>query len=108
MNGVVTQKELKSLLKDRATVQIEDTQKEITPEVPSEPEQPVSTEEHFLFHPDNPSNRSGYKSGVHLVRIDGVETKVPISDGVLKTDSVEIKNELIKQGFVFMYTKPKE
>ena len=108
MNGVVTQKELKALLKDRATVQIEDTPKEIIPEVPSEPEQPVSTEEHFLFHPDNSRDRSGYKSGVHIVRLDGVETKVPISDGTLITDRVDIKNELIKQGFVFMYTKPKE
>ena len=107
MNGVVTQKELKALLKDREKVQVESVT-EIVPDIQPEPEVPPSTEEHFLFHPDNSRDRSGYKSGVHVVRIDGVETKVPISDGVLKTDSVEVKNELIKQGFVFMYTKPKE
>lgn len=107
MNGVVTQKELKALLKDRAQVP-EETIAEIAPVIQPELEVPPSTEEHFLFHPDNPRDRSGYKSGVHLVRIDGVETKVPMSDGVLKTDSVEVKNVLIKQGFVFMYTKPKE
>lgn len=107
MNGVVTQKELKALLKDREKVQVESVTK-IVPDIQPEPDLPASTEEHFLFHPDNPSNRSGYKSGVHLVKIEGIEKKVPISDGVLKTDSVEVKNELIKQGFVFMYTKPKE
>lgn len=107
MNGVVTQKELKALLKDREKVQVESVT-EIVPDIQPEPEVQISTEEHFLFHPDNPRDRSGYKSGVHIVRLDGVETKVPISDGTLITDRVDIKNELIKQGFVFMYTKPKE
>lgn len=107
MNGVVTQKELKALLKDREKVQVESVT-EIVPDTQPEPDLPASTEEHFLFHPDNSRDRSGYKRGVHIVRINGVEVKVPITDGVLKTDSVEVKNELIKQGFVFMYTKPKE
>lgn len=107
MNGVVTQKELKALLKDRATVQVESVT-EIVPDIQPEPEPPASTEEHFLFHPDNPSNRSGYRNGTHIVKVNDVEVKVPITDGYAITDSVEVKNELIKQGFGFMYTKPKE
>lgn len=106
MNGVVTQKELKALLKDKVKVQVEEAP--VVMEVQPEPERPTPTEEHCLFHPDNPSNRSGYRNGTHLVKIEGVEVKVPITDGVLITDSVEVKNALIKQGFVFMYTKPKE
>ena len=109
MNGVVTQKELKTLLKEKKSkVESKSSVKEEVKIQIEEQEVPVSKEEHYLFHPDNSNNRSHYRQGGHIIKLKDTEVTVPIVNGCAITDSAEIKSELIKQGFVFMYTKPKE
>ena len=109
MNGVLTHKELRMLQKNKAKepVKKDVPEKVVVVETPPEPLDNTS-EKHFLFHPDNPKNSSEYRNGVHYVRVNGVELALPLVNGVLETDSVLAKNQLIKQGFVFMYSKPKE
>jgi len=106
MNGVLTHKELKALQKSKGKGAPKDEPK-VRPAEPSAPTEVVSQEEHYLFHPDNPRQSSGYKEGKHILEIDGKKLSVPILGGVLRTDSVLAKNMLIQQGFVYMYTRPK-
>lgn len=106
MNGVLTHKELKDLQKSK-TKDIPKDEPKARPMEPSEPAEVVSQEEHYLFHPDNPKQSSCYKDGVHYLDIDGKKLSIPVSWGVLKTDSAEARAKLIQQGFVFMYTRPK-
>ena len=106
MNGVLTHKELKDLQKNKKAEAPKEELK-AQPMEPSAPEEIVSQEEHYLFHPDNPRQSSCYKDGSHILDIAGKSLSIPVSGGVLKTDSAEARDKLIQQGFVFMYTRPK-
>jgi hypothetical protein len=109
MNGVLTDKELRTHLKNKKD-RAEELPKEVSVESPiqgtpsASPE--VSNEDHFLFHPDNPKHSSGYKEGSFLVTVEGRSLALSISGGVIRTNNVLAKNELIRQGFVFMCTRP--
>ena len=109
MNGVLTDKELRTLLKNKKD-RAEEVPREVSIEAPVTEPPPtpseVSQEEHFLFHPDNPSHSSGYKEGSFLVTVAGRSLSLPLSGGVVRTSSALAKNELIKQGFVYMYARP--
>jgi hypothetical protein len=111
MKGVLTHKELAILQREKRVTSeepVKEAVKIVSKEAP--PFIPVEenlTEEHFFFHPDNPKNSSGYREGVFKVLIEGVSKSIPIKNGVLSTDNPYIRKELLKQGFVFMYSKPK-
>ena len=111
MNGVLTQKELKILRKAKDKERVEevasvDSSLPVAPE--PAPVEAVSEENHFLFHPDNPSHSSGYITQEYTITVMGKRKVLSVTNGVLCTDSLSIKSELEKQGFVYMYSKPKE
>lgn len=111
MNGVLTQKELQSLLKRKDKEKTEERKVEPVlsfKEVPSQEPVDTLTEEHYFFHPDNPSHSSGYLERPYHTMVTGKQVTLPIVNGVLKTSNLLIKNELLRQGFVYMYSKPKE
>lgn len=67
---------------------------------------PVRLQDYYLFHPD--AYKTGYISGDYNIEVFGIIETLEIINGVIKTDIPEIKNELIKKGFQFMYVKDKE
>lgn len=111
MNGVLTQKELKILRKAKDKERVEEV-KSVDSSLPVAPEpapvEAIFEENHFLFHPDNPSNSSGYITREYVSTVMGKKKVLSITNGVLCTDSILVKEELVKQGFVYMYSKPKE
>lgn len=111
MNGVLTQKELRILLKDKAEKAEEPIKNTIPAMVGAPllepPSEEGNREEFYLFHPDNPSNSSGYINRAYSVMVNNKPVHLSITNGVIKTDKTSIKDELIKSGFVFMYARPK-
>jgi len=109
VNGVLTQKELQSLLKNKRT-KAEEPSKEKLPtslEAPPLETPEVSTEEFFLFHPDNPASSSSYINMKYATKVTGRTVILSVVNGVIRTDNLATRNELIRQGFVLMYSRPK-
>jgi hypothetical protein len=63
----------------------------------------IFDEEYFFFHPDNSINPNYYKEGIFKVEVMGKIVELPIVNGVLKTDNLQIRDILLKQKFIFMY-----
>lgn len=62
--------------------------------------------EYLLMYPDN--SATDYHNGVYKVNIAGKEISLEINSGVIITDSIAVCDILKRQGFVFMYDRPKE
>lgn len=107
MKGVLTQKEFNELNAKRF-----ESNSVISKSEPRENKKtvsaPVSKEEYYLFSPDNPQQTSKYINRSIVIDI-GLEKKdVLIKDGIARTDNIKVKEILERQGYVFLYTKPKE
>lgn len=109
MNGVLTQKELQALLKNKRNRAEEPSKEKLPTSLDAPPPEPpeVSMEEFFLFHPDNPASSSSYLNTKYVTKVTGRTVTLSVVNGVIRTDNLAIRNELIKQGFVLMYSRPK-
>lgn len=62
--------------------------------------------EYILFYPDNSKDR--YYSGKYLLEKNDKILELQIENGKITTDDIEIKDILIKSGFIFLYQRSKE
>lgn len=99
MSKVLTWEEYEALSKDKPTAPIHIEEK-VQEEVIPNPAQ--SSKEYYLMYPDNPIGN--YHNGSY--QIDN--TTLEIINGVVKTDSKEIFDKLVLQGFLFLQIKEKE
>lgn len=76
---------------------------EVTPAAEKPELAQSSNKDYYLMFPDNPVDQ--YHNGFYHVDSDHT---VEIINGIVKTDSEEISNKLIKQGFLFLQSKEKE
>lgn len=98
----MTYEEYEALKKETVSPVNIDEQKVEVPGLPEPPQQALIIEdkrEFLLFHPDNGIDRK--VNGKYY--IDNIE--IPIIDGVINVGTLELKESLIRAGFVFMYEK---
>ena len=87
--------------------EFEKIQKKGIPAITTEPEKinpvTISMIEYYLWYPDNIAG--SYHNGKYCY---SENITLDIIDGILKTDDINIKTDLVKRGFTFMYEKEKE
>lgn len=101
----MTYEEYEALKKETVSpVNINEQNVEV-PETPEPPQQAQVIEEKrsfLLFHPDNGIDRK--VNGKYFVG----DIEVPIVNGIVDVGTVELKESLIRSGFIFMYEREVE
>ena len=67
------------------------------------PPEPTVNIIHFLMYPEN--EKGNPHNGIYRIDINGEIETLAISNGVVRTNNSKIKDRLIKDGFLFMYSK---
>jgi hypothetical protein len=101
MSKVLTWEEYEALDKDRLVQPISHIEEKVQEEVIPIPAQ--TSTEYYLMFPDNPIDN--YHNGIYHIDQDNT---LEIVNGIVVTESLEIKDKLVKQGFLFLQQKVKE